>query len=357
MCQSSRNSGSSDLVCGSLFTNALVEKLTQVGVTKTPLIGPDDDLTEDQNESWQDLEKTLYEYLIVNVDRRGYEHGLKFAQDDAGGNFEELGDALQDWTKNKTFRPRGPLTQDLLVTEEQRLEYIKLMDEEKAKVTKMHEETGSEDPEASSSALDERRTNAHERDLFSRVSNIGTDYLNGYQGFDDTGDDGALHNVWRWIQLGRITDMDRIESVHRALDYRMSHMSTVDVYLQMMHVPPPKGQCCCEYNIKRVEKQVREDKHYTIRRLILDCEILFPRPIGCQGRPFYKGMDYLIAAFHHASLSHTAIVEKLTALTAAVDQKLDQESEIAKCDPEVASKRRKLFRSFGVASVNMCPIM
>lgn len=195
----SRKSGSSDLVCGSLFTTALVEKLLRVGVRKTPLIGPNDDLTEDQNESLEEFGKTLYEYLIINIDRRGYEHGLTFVRDNAEGDFDEL----QHWANNGTFRPSGPLTQDIVVTEEERLEYMKSMDEEKARVTKTYEETGSEGPKASSSALDKRKTSAHERGLFSRVSNVGTQYLNGYRGFDDTGDHGALHNAWRLIQLGR----------------------------------------------------------------------------------------------------------------------------------------------------------
>lgn len=151
--------------------------------------------------------------------------------------------------------------------------------------------------------------------------------------------------------------MDDIEWVHRALDYRMTHMSTADMYLQMMHVPPPKGQSCCEFNIKKFRQEVGEDKHSMISRLILNCEILFPRPTGRQRRPFHKGIYYLVAAFHHANLPIPAIVDKLTALTAAVDQKLEQETETAKCDPKVASTRRKLFRLFSEAYVNMCPIM
>ncbi|CAF9933979.1 MAG: hypothetical protein ALECFALPRED_005799, partial [Alectoria fallacina] len=56
------------------------------------------------------------------------------------------------------------------------------------------------------------------------------EYLNSYRGFNDTGDDGALHNTSRRIQSGAMTDMDRIEWAYRALDYRMTQISTADTY-------------------------------------------------------------------------------------------------------------------------------
>ena len=268
----------------------------------------DDFFTDNQYETFDEFERTLYEYLIENVDRRGYEHGLT----PAGG-------------------------------------------------TRMYEINGPEDPVTSKSVLDnESSTNMCEgtnRNLISMVSDMGMVYLSSYQGFDDTGDDGGLHSTLRMIQAGKITAMDSIERSHRALDYSMTQMSTGDKYPQMMGIAAPKGQLCCDYSTKRIREDVGDDKHSMISRLIFDCEILFPMPIDRQGRPFYKGLDYLIAAFHYAELQEAAIVENLATLTAEVNQQLEQEADLAMRDPEVSSKRRELFRSFGMTLEHVCPIM
>ena len=53
----------------------------------------DDILAEDQSEAFDEFEKTVYEYLITHVDRRGREHGfIPEMRDDAGNSFEECGD-------------------------------------------------------------------------------------------------------------------------------------------------------------------------------------------------------------------------------------------------------------------------
>ena len=78
------------------------------------------------------------------------------------------------------------------------------------------------------------------------VSTWGAEYLTSYRGFDDTGDDGALHNVLRMIQAGKETDIDRVKWVYRALDHRMTQMPAADKYLQIMKIPAPMGQSCCE---------------------------------------------------------------------------------------------------------------
>ncbi|KAF6238616.1 hypothetical protein HO173_003122 [Letharia columbiana] len=187
------------------------------------------------------------------------------------------------------------------------------------------------------------------------VSNLGAEYLNSYQGFDDSGQDGALHNTLRRIQSGEVTDIDDIESAHRAVEYRMTQMSTADRYLQMMDMAPPKGQLCCEYRTNKIRQEVGGDKHHIIRRLIFDRKILFPRPVQGQGRQFLKGMDYLVAAFHYANTPKEVVVKKLDALTTTLDQALEREMEVVKRDPEVKSKRRKLFQSFGVAFGNISP--
>ena len=135
----------------------------------------------------------------------------------------------------------------------------------------------------------------------------------------------------------------------------MNLMSAADKYLQMMGIAAPKGQLCCEYSIYDVRKEVGEVKYSTINRLILDREILFPRPIEGQGRPFPKGRQYLVAAFHHAQIPKDIVVKKLDELVANLDQSLEQDKEMLKHDPEVRSKRRRLFQAFGVALENMSP--
>ena len=132
-------------------------------------------------------------------------------------------------------------------------------------------------------------------------------------------------------------------------------MSAADKYLQMIGTVAPKGQLCCEYDIYSVRKAVGEVKYSTMNRLILDRDILFPRPIEGQGRPFPKGRQYLVAAFHHARIPKDIVVGKLDALVATLDQTLEENKEMAKHDPEVRSKRRRLFQAFGVAVENMSP--
>ena len=320
MSQPPKELGSTGLVCGSLFTSALVERLKRVGVAKRPLIDPDgdDELTLEQEILHEEFQKTVYDYLVRNVDRRDHEDGLKLG-----------------------------------VTGEREMEYGDMRSEEKAERAK------PEDLEISSSMSCRRENSGSnggiDRVLISRVCCLGAEYLNSYKGFDDTANDGGLHNRIRRIQSGEETRIDEIEYAYRRLDYRMTQMSTADNYLRVMDIPAPKGQLCCEYSTKKIIEEVRKDKYSMIKRLILDRKVLFPRPVESQGRPFYKGMDYLIAAFHYANTSKFDVVKKLDALIVTLDNTLEQEKDMVKRDPEVASKRRKLFQSFGIALGNISP--
>lgn len=369
-----RFSGSTGRACGSMFTTALVQKLTRIGATDKPLIDEDEDfeLTENQEETYAEFTRTVYEHLLKDIDRRGYEHNLAFgAQDDAWsmcwrertgiplGKFKERWENLEDWAKDATLHPGDPLNRNPAVTDEQLAEYLQLKAEAKGKAKQVTLASASGASEGTGSVLGKRKTSGlyggTNAGLISMVSNLGAEYLNSYQGFDDTGPDGALHNTLRRIQSGDVTDMNRIESAHRAVQYRMNQMSTADRYLEMMDIAPPKGQLCCEYSTNRIAQEVGDDKHTIIRRLILDREILFPRPVEGQGRHFVKGMSYLVAAFHYANTPKDVVVKKLDALAATLDQALEQEKEVVKRDPEVASKRRKLFQSFGVAFGSISP--
>lgn len=257
------------------------------------------------------------------------------------------------------MHPGDPLNRDPNVTDEKLAEYLQLRAEAKATGKQMTPSSGSGPKEAMGSILGKRKTSGlyggTVKSLARMVSQLGAEYLGSYKGFDDTGDDGALHNLLRRIQSGEETEIQKIERAHKAFDYRMALMSTADKYLQLMDVAAPRGQLCCEYDTKKIREEVGKEKYSVILRLVFDREILFPRPVDGPGRPFYNGEHYLVAAFHHAYFSKVVIAEKLDALAAAMDRALEVEKEVVKRDPEVTSKRRKLFQSFGVALGNISP--
>ncbi|KAF6238615.1 hypothetical protein HO173_003121 [Letharia columbiana] len=147
-----RFSGSTGRACGSMFTTALVQKLTRVGATNKPLIDEDEDceLTEDQEETYAEFTRTVHEHLLKDLDRRGYEHELAFgAQDDAWtmcwrertgiplGQFKERWENLEDWAKDATLHPGDPLNRDPAVTDEQLAEYLQLRAEARGKAGRL----------------------------------------------------------------------------------------------------------------------------------------------------------------------------------------------------------------------------
>ncbi|KAL8746344.1 MAG: hypothetical protein Q9184_007758 [Pyrenodesmia sp. 2 TL-2023] len=77
-------------------------------------------------------------------------------------------------------------------------------------------------------------------------------------------------------------------------------------------------------------------------------KFLFPAPLEDQGRPFYKGKDYLVAAFYLAKLKKPAIIEKLDHLVECVHQDFEYEKAFYKEMLEVKSKRQKLYRAYGI---------
>ena len=370
-----RFSGSTGRACGSMFTAALVEKLTRVAADKTLLSDEDNDdidHTKEQQETYAEFTRTVHEHLLKGVDRRGYEHQFTFgAQDDAWsmcwgersgiplGRFKERWNRLEDWAKDATLHPGDPLNRDPSVTDEQLADYLKLRAEAKEKGKEAAAASGSGAYGATGSALGKRKTSGlyggTDRGLIGIVSKIGAEYLNSYKGHDDTADDGWLHHKIDWIQSGRETDTDIIERVLGELNYRMAQMSTADRYLEMMGIAAPNGQSCCEYDTRRNAKEIDDKKRDTMRRLFFDRIVLFPRPLEYQGRPFPKGMEYLIGAFHHADTPKDIVIQKLDNLVATLDQDLEEEKERVKHDPEVTSKRRRLFQSFGVTLGNLSP--
>ena len=120
----------------------------------------------------------------------------------------------------------------------------------------------------------------------------------------------------------------------------MTQMSTADMYVSMMGIPLPKGLLCHEYDIRNGRKDAVVEKHSILERFIFDRKSLFPRPIAAQDRPFYKGMDYMIAAFHYADRPIDVVVAKLDGSAAILEQNIEREGvEMLRRDAEVRAKR------------------
>ena len=74
---------STDCPRGSMYTTALVDKLTHLGATNEPLIDPegDDELTDVQDGLIEGFTNAVYDYLVTNIDCRTPEQGLTFPSD------------------------------------------------------------------------------------------------------------------------------------------------------------------------------------------------------------------------------------------------------------------------------------
>lgn len=182
--------------------------------------------------------------------------------------------------------------------------------------------------------------------LIKQVRQLGQLYLNSYSNFNDTGDDGPLHNLIRRIIHGHETDDEQLERACLNITYRMQQMSIADRYIEALGIPPPLGQQCCEWDAYRHHRTERSG--YAIKRMIFDeYEILFPSPVEEQGRPFYKGVDYVVAALQRSGLLMPGIRMKLEELEEMVDAEVEGLVRFVIKDPEIVAKREKLFGLFG----------
>ena len=367
-------SGSCGRACGSMFTTALIQKLCQNTVTGLPVLDDDTELDESQEETYEEFVRAVYENLLSGIDRRGYEHAITFgAQDDAWemcwrertgiplGTFQSYWENLDDWPRDMTLHPGDPQNRDPKVTAEQEAEWASLKDKDAGQnewnpKKNSYEAIGAlEDPYSP-----KRKTSAlyggSKGALESVVCALATQYLESYRGNDDTGNDGGLHGRLFSILKGNEKDPLMLEEAHRVLQYRMEQISTADEYLESMGIPIPKGQLCCDYNTNVVLKEVGDDYYESVSSLIFERKVLFPAPIPDQGRPFYKGHSYMIAAFHSAGISREEIINRLDNLAARLDEDLEYQREFAKRDANLSSKRRKLFTALGVKLGNLSPI-
>ena len=198
------------------------------------------------------------------------------------------------------------------------------------------------------------------KDIVRVVSDLATFYLMSYPDNDDTGSDGALHNLLYFILAKRDIEYTRgrMTEALKSLEYRINQMSTADKYLSIMQIPAPNGQSCADFRMDRYERSIRmsqyEDQHIKARhserlRVVWQRSILFPYPMDDQGRELTKGFDYLAAAFDLAQIPIEVVNQKLDALVAILDSILEAGKELILSDPEIVSKRKRAYIAFGVA--------
>ena len=364
-----RASGSSGRFCGSMFTTAVIEKMTKYGGNNSlsTLAAGDEgeeEYTEQQMESMSEFSRSVYETLLRDVDRRGMEHEFSFnAQDDAWSMcwrertgiplaaLHERWNQLEDWESDQTFHPGDPQNRDPHVSQKTEEEYARRLDEARKGKGKENKASLPNAP-AGEAPGGKRKISAlyggEKEALVSVVSNVGSQYLASYGPDGDSGNDGGLQNAVYRIQKGQERDTETMEWVLRVIEYRTNSMAMADQYLEKMNISAPRNQRCCEYDATGLEKKINQAKYRVLYKMLFDDYVLFPDPMEDQGQPFYKSRRYLIAAFDASGLPKTAIARKFNELVSSVDAEMDDHKEIVKRDPEVVAKRRKLFHAFDV---------
>lgn len=370
-----RASGFSGRYCGTISASAIIEKMTRYGADKRPLgdANPEqkeEEMSEEQMETYSAFSKSVYETVLKDVERRGYEHRMTFgAQDDAWemcwrertgmplSDYAKRWHELPNWNEDMTLNLGDPQNRDLKVTKETREEYARLIDEAR-KGNAISSNKNAE--EGKGSVLGKRKTSAlfggSVEGLISVVSKLGDEYLACHGPRDDSDIDGGLQNAINLIQNGQIQDLDYVEWALRAIEYRMNIMVLADKYLKIMDIGAPRGLQCWEYNTNNLRDQIDTREYDKLHDMLKIHEVLFPEPMDDQGQPFSKGHDYLIAAFDAAEILPNIVAGKITMLVEIVDAEVEDKKEEVKRDPEIVLKRRKLFHSFGVALRDMSPV-
>ena len=357
---------------GSMFTSAVVTKLTTLSTGKTLVdAGDEEDLTEEelkaQEETYADFCSGVYQTLLRDVDRRGLQHDITFsAQHDSWSsyfsqrvgiplqNYQARWDALPVYPRDDRMHPGNWINRDPHVEAKSAQEYLDIQSRASVKESRP-------DLEATGTVLGKRKTSAlyggEASALLRKVIKAGEEYLSSYQTFDDTGDDGALHNLIKRIIRGQETDEMEVERAWKAIRYRMDQMALADTYLKAMGIARPLGKQCCEFDTEDIDEKPGGDKIMIIKRMIRDnFGSLFPRPAEEQGRPFYKGMEYIAAALHYADLSKHQVEEKLGHLEKLMDRDIvEGQKDHVKRQTEMSSKRQKLYQVFGKALGSISP--
>ncbi|KAL8670333.1 MAG: hypothetical protein Q9168_005120 [Polycauliona sp. 1 TL-2023] len=368
-----RYSGSCGRACGSMFATAIINKLTKRPQTNEPLIPDDDseslqdppDWTSAQHTSYADFSKAVYESLLCDIDRRGLEHEITFsAQDDAWamcwGNrtgipltvFNSRWAQLEDYPADKTLHPGDPYNRDPTVSEELRREYLQLWASEKERLKASPTFVMPSAPiEPTGSVLGKRkmsgRYGGNVDSLISTVKTIGADYLKTDPGGEDTANSGGLHHYIGRIIRDEEKDQAIIEKQLRIIQFRMEQLAAADHYLEVMDITPPLELSCSDFDTRTVHKDVPDRKFQWILDQIHAGNLLFPGPMEQQGHELIKGPRYLIIAFHLAKTTDNEITQKLDDLKEVLETELEMQQCLLKRDPEVTSKRQKLFNAFG----------
>ena len=229
-------SGSTGRACGSVFATAFIEKMTIRSKNEPLVVSEDNETTDQQDESYAEFTRTVYDTLLQDVDRRGYEHQLTFsAQDDAWSmcwnertgiplaEYQKRWVRLPDWPKDVFLHPGDPQNKDPHVTKEQRAEFEQL--KAAGNFDEYHGQSASGGLQPGT-VLGKRKSSGlfggTIKGLTSVVSTLAVSYLGSYPGHDDTGPDGALHNLLRGIISGKETDYKDIVFAHQALKYRFN---------------------------------------------------------------------------------------------------------------------------------------
>ncbi|KAL8788895.1 MAG: hypothetical protein Q9213_001418 [Squamulea squamosa] len=375
--------------CGSMWSSAIVNTLTRTrpGPDSKTLIDDDDDdddteRTDKQYDSYDQFTRVIYEVLHRDIDRRAWQHDITFsAEDDAWSicwmdrtgiplaKYKARWDALEDHEGDPYLHPGDPQNRDPYVTSEQEAEYEQLKVADNGRNVYRGRSAGgyatvSESPTTgglinNASTLGKRKASdpygGNTQALINKVSILGEQYLASYQGFDNTGNDGALHNRINMIQQGKVRDETILYRCLRALDYRMNQMSMADDYLAILKVGLPEGKKCHEYQTKNLPDIMPRGEYRSRIDLVFERSVLFPMPVDEQGHEFYKGAEYLVAAFYHANIDKSVMVEKLDALAMSISQDLEYHKNIVKEIPVVKSKRQKLFQDFGINLGSISP--
>lgn len=364
-------SGSSGRACGSMFTTAIIEKLTRAEGSTRSVFQPIDDEhlppPAGSDETYAEFVESVYEGLLNNVDRRGFLHGLTFsAQDDAWemhwsdrtgiplANFKARWDMLPDWPADETLMKGDFKNRDPHITAEEEALFVAAREADegvhvwRGKVD--YTGKGAENVPAKGSVLGKRKTSGLNgmtpEAIREKVIQLGRMYMGSHEGNDDTGPDGALHHMLDMIVTGKNTDPQDVEEAYEKIRYRMEVQSTADDYLTTMNLPPPKGLKCCEYNTNRVSEEIGLEKYRAIRDMMTVHTFLFPRPNDKQGHYFVKGKLYLMAAFHQAGLSKKAIQQKLDELAQGINEDLERRQQLLRADENISSKRQKLRKFY-----------
>lgn len=318
------NSGSSGRYCGSMFTSNIAEYMRKDRLSEDDY----DDVTKVQSDSLAAFDSAVYKNLLAMQDRRGYEHCMSFsAQDDAGSmnwqqrtglplaDFAQRWNDLTDYPKDPTLHPGDPLNRDPLVSQEDRDDFLRLEQDHLAsgggQTYFPNSRTAASQSSGSQNTLGKRKVSSLFGDsveaMRSLVFAIGAECLQSNGHMDDAAKNHELSDILRGIFSGKKDRLEDFQEALTQLEYRMSVMSSADLYLELMKVPYPNGRQCYEYDESKSYERKSPDDDEISEMLIERASILFPLPAEGQGMEFMKGWSYVHDAFVVACLSKAVI--------------------------------------------------